>query len=100
MPADAPTPAPGPEPDTQADHDGQVAHGGHGTSTVAWVSTLGVTFGAFVVCLAMIFQWIPVIIVGAVIIVLAAVSAPVLTRAGFGEGSGTKEFTGSKRAVR
>lgn len=100
MPTDAPTPAPGPEPGTEAGHSGQVAHGGHGTSAVAWISTLGVTFGAFVVCVAMIFQWTSVIVVGAVIIVLAALSAPVLTRAGFGEGSGTKEFTGSKRAVR
>lgn len=100
MPADGRTPAPGPQPDTQADHDGQVAHGGHGTSTAAWVSTLGVTFGALVVSVAMIFQVMWLIIVGVVVIVVAALSAPVLTRAGFGADSGTKEFTGEKRAVR
>lgn len=99
-PQDTPTPAPGPEPSTGADHDGQVAHGGHGTSTAAWISTLGVTFGALVVCVAMIFQWVPVIVVGAVIIVVFALSAPVLIRAGFGEDSGTTEYTGEKRAVR
>jgi hypothetical protein len=41
-----------------------VAHGGHGTSPVAWIATLGVTFGALVVCVAMIFQWMTVIVVG------------------------------------
>ena len=100
MPADAPTPAPGPQPDTDASHDGQVAHGGHGTSTAAWVSTLGVTFGALVVCVAMIFQWVPVIVVGAVIIVLAALSGPVLHRAGFGEKAAVREYTGESRSVR
>ncbi len=100
MPADAPTPAPGPEPSTQADHDGQVVHGGHGTSTAAWVSTLGVTFGALVVAVAMIFQWVPVIVVGAVVIVVAALSAPVLVRAGLGDRSATREYTGETRAVR
>ena len=99
MPED-PTPAPGPQPSTDASHDGQVAHGGHGTSRAAWTSTLGVTFGALVVCIAMIFMVVWLIVVGVVIIVLAALSAPVLARAGRGEESGTREFTGEKRAVR
>lgn len=99
MPQD--TPAPGPQPDTGADHDGQVPHGGgHGTSVAAWTATLGVTFGSLVVAVAMIFQWVPVIVVGAVIIVLAALSAPVLSRAGYGEKGGNREFTGEQRAVR
>lgn len=100
MPADAPTPAPGPQPGTEASHDGQVAHGGHGTSAAAWTATLGVTFGAFLVSVAMIFQIMWLIVVGVVVIVLAAVSGPVLARAGFGAEAGTKEFTGEKRAVR
>ncbi len=94
------TPAPDPRPDTDAPHDTQVAHGGHGTSVAAWTATLGVTLGALVVSVAMIFQWMPVIVVGAVIIVLAALSGPVLTRAGYGDSSGAREFTGQKRAVR
>lgn len=99
--AQDPTPAPGTQPSTGSDDHEQDAHGGgHGTSVAAWTATLGVTFGSFVVALGMIFVWIPVIVVGAVIIVVAAVSAPVLNRAGFGANAGNREYTGEQRAVR
>lgn len=98
MPTDAPTPRP--QPDTGAEHDGQVAHGGHGTSVAAWTATGGVTLGAFVVCLFMIFYSLPMIIVGAGIIVLAALAGPVLARAGYGESNPNREYTGGPRAVR
>jgi len=100
MPADAPTPAPGPQPGTDAAPDVQDGDGGHGTSAAAWISTLGVTFGAFVVCVAMIFMVVWLIVVGAVVVVVAALSWPVLTRAGLGERSAVREFTGETRAVR
>ncbi|MGJ7442668.1 HGxxPAAW family protein [Aquipuribacter sp. MA13-6] len=72
---------------------------GHGTSVAAWTSTIGVSIGAFIVCLALIFMWVPVIVVGAVIIVLAGLSAPVLARAGYGEKSHDREATGGPRSV-
>ncbi|WP_380168254.1 HGxxPAAW family protein [Jannaschia sp. R86511] len=97
MPQD-PTPAPGPRPGTGAEP--QEVHGGHGTSVAAWTATIGVSVGAFLVCLAMIFMWVPVIVVGSVVIVLAAVSGPVLVRAGYGEHVPNREFTGGPRAVR
>lgn len=95
-----PTPGPQPETDAGAGHDGQVAHGGHGTSTAAWAVTGGVCLGALVVSVAMIFMWVPVIVLGAVIIVLAAISGPVLARAGYGATPANREFTGGPRAVR
>lgn len=101
MPTDAPTPTPDEQPRTDAGHDGVApAHGGHGTSVAAWVSTLGVTFGALVVAVAMIFVWVPVIIVGVVVIVLAALAGPVLARAGYGAHGPAEEYTGKTRAVR
>lgn len=99
MPEHPTTPAPGPQPGTGSDPQ-EVHGGGHGTSAAAWISTLGVSFGALVVCVALIFMWVPVIIVGAVVIVLAALSAPVLVRAGYGEQAHNREVTGGPRAVR
>ena len=100
MPADARTPAPGPQPGTESSPDQQVQSSGHGTSPGAWVSTLGVTFGALLVCIALIFMLGWLIVVGAVVVVVAALSWPVLTRAGLGERSAVREFTGETRAVR
>lgn len=93
---------PGPQPDTHAgaDGDGQVLHGGHGTSVAAWTATGGVSLGALVVCIAMIFWSLPVIIVGAAIIVLSALAGPVLVRAGYGAHTANREYTGGPRAVR
>lgn len=99
MPEDASTPAPGPQPGTDAPHAGEVAHGGHGTSVAAWVATLGVTFGALVVCVAMIFVVVWLIVVGAAVMVVAALSGPVLARAGYGAKSPVREFTGQARSV-
>ena len=100
MPEDARTPAPGPQPRTDAPHDGEGAHGGHATSVAAWTATLGVTFGALVVSVAMIFVVVWLIVVGAAIILVAALSGPVLARAGYGARSPVQEFTGETRAVR
>ena len=100
MPEDARTPAPGPQPRTDVPRDGEGGHGGHGTSVAAWTATLGVTFGALVVCVAMIFVVVWLIVVGAAIIVVAAVSGPVLARAGYGAKSGVRELTGQQRSVR
>lgn len=99
MPEDARTPAPGPQPRTD-DHDGEGGHGGHGTSVAAWTATLGVTFGALVVCVAMIFVVVWLIVAGAAVIVVAALSGPVLARAGYGAKPGVREFTGQPRSVR
>jgi hypothetical protein len=95
---DAPTP--GPRPDTGAPHEGQVAHGGHGTSVAAWTATGGVMLGAAIVSVAMIFMWVPVILVGAAVIVLSALAGPVLVRAGYGEKVPNREYTGGPRAIR
>jgi len=95
-----PTPAPGTQPSTGSEQHEQEAHGGHGTSLAAWTATIGVTIGSFVVALAMIFLWVPVIVIGAVIIVASALSWPVLVRAGYGESSPNREYTGGARAVR
>ena len=100
MPEDARTPAPGPQPRTDAPHGDEGAQGGHGKSVAAWTATLGVTFGALVVCVAMIFVVVWMIVVGAAIMVLAALSGPVLSRAGYGARSPVREFTGQARAVR
>ncbi len=99
MPQD-PSSAPGTQPGTGSEEHEQEVHGGHGTSVAAWSATFGVTLGSFVVALGMIFMWVPVIVVGAVIIVAGALSWPVLNRAGYGAGSPNQEFTGGSRAVR
>lgn len=99
MPDDA-TPAPGPQPSTDTDHDAAGSHGGHGTSVAAWTASLGVTFGALLVCVAMIFVLYWLIAVGVAVIVVAAVSGPVLARAGYGATRGAREYTGQARAVR
>lgn len=98
MPTDAPTP--GPQPDSGAGNHGQVAHGGHGTSVAAWTATGGVTLGALVVSISMIFWSLTFIVIGAVIIVLAALAGPVLARAGYGAKGDNEEYTGQQRAVR
>lgn len=95
-----PTPGPRPDTDAGAHGDGQVVHGGHGTSVAAWVATGGVSLGALVVAISMIFWSLPWIVVGAVVIVLAALAGPVLARAGYGEKTPNREFTGGPRAVR
>ncbi len=99
MPQD-PTPAPGTQPSTGSEEHEQEAHGGHGTSIAAWTATFLVVIGSFVVALGMIFMWVPVIVVGAVVIVLGALAGPVLTRAGYGERSVNREYTGGPRSVR
>ena len=99
MPDDV-TPAPGPQPSTDTDHAAAGSHGGHGTSVAAWTASLGVTFGALVVCVAMIFVLYWLIAVGVAVIVVAAVSGPVLARAGYGATRGAREYTGQARAVR
>lgn len=90
------TPGTGAQP---LDREQEVHEGGHGTSVAAWTATIGVSVGAFIVCLAMIFMWVPVIVVGSVVIVLAALSGPVLARAGYGEKSHDREATGGPRSV-
>ena len=100
MPEDARPPAPGPQPHTDAPHDGEGGHGLHGRSVAAWTASLGVTFGALVVCVAMIFVVVWLIVVGAAIIVVAALSGPVLARAGYGVRFPVREYTGRARAIR
>ena len=100
MPQDTPTPGPQQSTEAGEHEDGQVAHGGHGTSTAAWVATGGVCLGAFIVCISLIFVWEAFIVVGAVVVVLGALAGPVLTRAGYGAETGNREFTGGQRAVR
>ncbi|MFC5382423.1 HGxxPAAW family protein [Aquipuribacter nitratireducens] len=73
---------------------------GHGTSVAAWTATGGVMLGSLVVALAMIFYSPVFIVIGAVVAVLAALAGPVLSRAGLGEHSPNREFTGGPRAVR
>jgi multisubunit Na+/H+ antiporter MnhG subunit len=93
-------PTPGPQPDTGAAHDGEVVHGGHGTSIAAWTATIGIMVGSLVVAIFMIFWSVPMIIVGAAIILLSALAGPVLVRAGYGEKVPNREYTGGPRAVR
>lgn len=93
-------PTPAPQQSTGAASDGQALHGGHGTSMAAWVVTGGVLLGTLLICIAMIFVWVPVIIIGVVVIVASAVAGPVLVRAGYGENVPNREYTGGPRAVR
>jgi hypothetical protein len=68
--------------DTQEGDRG--AHGGHGNSVAAWTCVSVIMLGSLLMCLAVALPTTWLFVVGAVVVVLGAISGKVLAAMGFG----------------
>ena len=97
-------------PDVQAPgrpgHERPRRQASHGMSVAAWVACGGVMLGTLVAAIGLVLApfnlagGVLVAILGGVIAVAAALAGPVLVRAGYGEHTEIREYTGGPRAIR
>jgi hypothetical protein len=67
-------------------HPGQVAsqHPAHGQSVASWTAVSGIMLGALIMAVAIVITSVWLFVVGAVVVVLGAISGKVLSAMGFG----------------